>query len=144
MRGPARAPPPVAPRGQGSHGLLKHPTKISSPAWRVGNRKNCLVREKPEGANTLALLAARLSLPYRGQGAAGFGYAALMHLLRRKRGVVKLEEGMCEYCGADAQEVDHHPQQARNSEERPTQKLCARCHAEKLKTRPCSMLAGVP
>ena len=119
-------------QGKAPSVLLKHPTKIVSLSWRVGNKKTCTVREMPEGAATLALLGERLSIPYSGQGAPGFGFAALMKLLRRKRGIApKLEEGMCVQCGAPAQEQDHHPQQARNTEESPTQNLCATCHADK-------------
>ena len=115
---------------------LKHATGIASLKFTLGPKEFCCVRERVEGSETLALLAERLSqypknICYTGQSAPSFGFHALMQLLRRERDFVKLEEGMCEWCGAPAEEVDHHPQLARNTEASETQQLCKACHAQK-------------
>ena len=115
---------------------LKHATSMASLKFTLGPKEFCCVREAAEGSETLALLAERLAkyqtkISYAGQSAPSFGFHALMQLLRRNRDVVKLEPGMCEWCGAPAQEVDHNPQLARNTEPSGTQQLCKDCHSQK-------------
>ena len=44
-------------KGKAPTVMLKHPTKISALAWRVGNHKNCVVRERAEVRGHLGSLS---------------------------------------------------------------------------------------